>query len=139
MSLLDRSVQIREVLELQFDMAAASAGLSERVARQYFEDVAVVHTTGNDHAGYYPGATSITMKLVFNPKTGVIYGAQAVGKKGVDKRIDILATAIKAGLTIFDLPELEFTYAPPFGSAKDPVNMIGYAASNLAEGFRECV
>ncbi|MGT2801529.1 FAD-dependent oxidoreductase [Streptococcus henryi] len=122
-----------------FNMAAASAGLSERVARQSFDDVAVVHTTGNDHAGYYPGATGITMKLVFNPKTGAIYGAQAVGQKGVDKRIDILATAIKAGLTIFDLPELEFTYAPPFGSAKDPVNMIGYAAINLAEGLSDSV
>ncbi|CQR24230.1 coenzyme A disulfide reductase [Streptococcus varani] len=122
-----------------FDLAAASTGLSERIARQNFEDVAVVHTTGNDHAGYYPGATSITIKLVFNPKTGAIYGAQAVGQKGVDKRIDILATAIKAGLTIFDLPELEFTYAPPFGSAKDPVNMIGYAASNLAQGVSDNV
>lgn len=122
-----------------FDLAAASTGLSERMARQYFADVAVVHTTGNDHAGYYPGATSITLKLVFNSKTGAIYGAQAVGQKGVDKRIDILATAIKAGLTVFDLPELEFTYAPPFGSAKDPVNMIGYAASNLAQGLSDSV
>lgn len=122
-----------------FDLAAASTGLSERMARQYFADVAVVHTTGNDHAGYYPGATSITLKLVFNSKTGAIYGAQAVGQKGVDKRIDILATAIKAGLTIFDLPELEFTYAPPFGSAKDPINMIGYAASNLAQGLSDSV
>lgn len=122
-----------------FDLSAASTGLSERVARQHFEDVAVVHTTGNDHAAYYPGATSITLKLIFNPKTGAIYGAQAVGQKGVDKRIDILATAIKGGLTVFDLPELEFTYAPPFGSAKDPVNMIGYAASNLAEGTSNSV
>ncbi|MGT2666880.1 FAD-dependent oxidoreductase [Streptococcus rifensis] len=118
-----------------FDMVAASTGLSERVARQTFDKVAVVHTSGNDHAGYYPGATSITLKLIFNPETGAIYGAQAVGQKGVDKRIDILATAIKAGLTIDDLPELEFTYAPPFGSAKDPVNMIGYAAMNLAQGL----
>ncbi|MFZ7333900.1 FAD-dependent oxidoreductase [Streptococcus pluranimalium] len=118
-----------------FDMVAASTGLSERVARQTFDKVAVVHTSGNDHAGYYPGATSITLKLIFNPETGAIYGAQAVGQKGVDKRIDILATAIKAGLTIDDLPELEFTYAPPFGSAKDPVNMIGYAAKNLAQGL----
>lgn len=109
------------------------------MARQTFEDVAVVHTSGNDHAGYYPGATSITLKLVFNPKTGAIYGAQAVEQKGVDKRIDILATAIKGGLTIFDLPELEFTYAPPFGSAKDPVNMIGYAATNLAEGTSDSI
>lgn len=118
-----------------FDMVAASTGLSERVARQTFDKVEVVHTSGNDHAGYYPGATTITLKLIFNPETGAIYGAQAVGQKGVDKRIDILATAIKAGLTIDDLPELEFTYAPPFGSAKDPVNMIGYAAMNLAQGL----
>ncbi|WP_218654324.1 FAD-dependent oxidoreductase [Streptococcus pluranimalium] len=118
-----------------FDMVAASTGLSERVARQTFDKVAVVHTSGNDHAGYYPGATTITLKLIFNPETGAIYGAQAVGQKGVDKRIDILATAIKAGLTIDDLPELEFTYAPPFGSAKDPVNLIGYAAMNLAQGL----
>lgn len=122
-----------------FDLAAASTGLSERLARQSFEDVAVVHTTGNDHAAYYPGATAITMKLIFNPKTGAIYGAQAVGQKGIDKRIDILSTAIKVGLTIFDLPELEFTYAPPFGSAKDPVNMIGYAAMNLAQGLSDNV
>ncbi|HEM4767049.1 TPA: FAD-dependent oxidoreductase [Streptococcus suis] len=122
-----------------FNVAAASTGLSERLARQTFDQVAVVHTTGNDHAGYYPGATAITLKLIFNPQTGIIYGAQAVGQKGVDKRIDVLATAIKAGLTIFDLPELEFTYAPPFGSAKDPVNMIGYAAMNLAEGLSDNV
>jgi len=122
-----------------FDIATASTGLSERLARLHFEDVAVVHTTGNDHAGYYPGATPISLKLVFNPKTGAIYGAQAIGQKGVDKRIDVLATAIKAGLTIFDLPELELTYAPPFGSAKDPVNMLGYAASNLAQGLSDSV
>ena len=71
---------------------------------------------------------------MFNPDSGMIYGAQAVGQNGVDKRIDILSTTIKAGLTIFDLPELEFTYAPPFGSAKDPVNMIGYVAMNVALG-----
>ena len=88
---------------------------------------------GKDHAGYYPGATDMTLKLLFDPTTGKIYGAQGVGKQGVDKRIDILATAIKGNLTVFDLPELEFTYAPPFGSAKDPVNMLGYAALNLIE------
>lgn len=122
-----------------FDLAAASTGLSERVARQNVADVAVVHISGKDHAGYYPGATDLTLKLIFNKKTGIIYGSQAVGQKGVDKRIDIIATAIKAGLTVFDLPELEFTYAPPFGSAKDPVNMAGYAASNLIEGTSDNV
>ena len=122
-----------------FDLAAASTGLSERIARQQFEDVAVVHTTSKDHASYYPNASDIVLKLIFNQKTGAIYGAQAVGQKGVDKRIDILARAIKAGLTVDDLPELEFTYAPPFGSAKDPVNMAGYAALNIMEGISENV
>ncbi|HFU3811632.1 TPA: FAD-dependent oxidoreductase [Streptococcus suis] len=120
-----------------FDLAAASTGLSERAVQALDYKHAVVHTTGKDHAGYYPGATDIVLKLIFSPTDGKIYGAQAVGKKGIDKRIDVLATAIKAGLTIFDLPELELTYAPPFGSAKDPVNMIGYAAMNIAEGISQ--
>ncbi|WP_373808608.1 FAD-dependent oxidoreductase [Streptococcus ferus] len=122
-----------------FDLVAASTGLNERLARQKFLDVAVVHTIGKHHAGYYPGASDLILKLIFNSKTGRLYGAQAIGQKGVDKRIDVLATAMKAGLTIFDLPELEFTYAPPFGAAKDPVNMIGYAAINIAEGISETV
>ncbi|HFI0302549.1 TPA: FAD-dependent oxidoreductase [Streptococcus suis] len=120
-----------------FDLAAASTGLSERAVQALGYKHAVVHTTGKDHAGYYPGATDIVLKLIFSPTDGKIFGAQAVGKKGIDKRIDVLATAIKAGLTIFDLPELELTYAPPFGSAKDPVNMIGYAAMNIAEGISQ--
>lgn len=122
-----------------FDLSAASTGLSERIANLEGLETSVVHISGKDHAGYYPGATSIMLKLIFNKENGTIYGAQAIGEKGVDKRIDILATAIKGSLTIFDLPELEFTYAPPFGSAKDPVNMIGYAAMNLAEGISENV
>ncbi|MBR6895792.1 MAG: FAD-dependent oxidoreductase [Lactococcus sp.] len=122
-----------------FDLSAATTGLSEQAAKQAGLQVEVVHTTGKDHAGYYPGATDITLKLIFNPESGVIYGAQAVGNKGIDKRIDIIGTAIKGGLTIFDLPELELTYAPPFGSAKDPVNMIGYAAMNLMEGLSDHV
>ncbi|MBJ8349029.1 FAD-dependent oxidoreductase [Streptococcus zalophi] len=120
-----------------FDLSAATTGLSERIARNLGYDVSVVHTSGKDHASYYPGATDITLKLIFNAKTGQIYGAQGIGQKGVDKRIDVLATAIKGNLTIFDLPELELTYAPPFGSAKDPVNMIGYAAINIAEGLSQ--
>lgn len=91
------------------------------------------------HASYYPGATELLLKLIFNPITGEIYGAQGVGVAGVDKRLDILATAIKGQLTIFDLPELEFTYAPPFGSAKDPVNLLGYVAMNIAEGVSETI
>lgn len=122
-----------------FGMTAASTGLSERTAKENELSFEVVHVSGKDHASYYPEATDILLKLIFHPETGEIYGAQGVGAKGVDKRIDILATAIKGHLTIFDLPELELTYAPPFGSAKDPVNMLGYAAMNIAEGLSETV
>ncbi|WP_308618331.1 FAD-dependent oxidoreductase [uncultured Enterococcus sp.] len=120
-----------------FHLSAAATGLNEKAVQQAGLPYAVVHVSGKDHAGYYPGATELTLKLVFNPTTGTIYGAQGIGAKGVDKRIDVLATAIKGEQTIFDLPELEFTYAPPFGSAKDPVNMLGYIALNIAEGFSQ--
>lgn len=120
-----------------FKLAAASTGLNERVAKKLGLDASVIHISAKDHAGYFPGATQIVLKLVFNKDTGEIYGAQGIGEKGVDKRIDILATAIKGGLTVYDLPELELTYAPPFGAAKDPVNMIGYAAINIADGISE--
>lgn len=122
-----------------FNLAAASTGLNERMIKQANLPLSVVHISGKNHAGYYPGATDIYLKLVFHPKTGQIYGAQAVGQDGVDKRIDILATAIKGGLQVFDLPELELTYAPPFGSAKDPVNMVGYTAMNILEGKSESI
>ena len=122
-----------------FAMTAAFTGLNERTLKRLGKNYQVVHTLGKHHASYYPDATDILLKLLFDPKTGEIFGAQAVGENGVDKRIDVLATAIKAGLTVEDLPELELTYAPPFGSAKDPVNMIGYAALNLMEGLSENV
>lgn len=122
-----------------FNLAAASTGLSERQLQQANETYESIHIQGKSHAGYYPEAKTIVLKLLFHPTTGKIYGAQAVGEDGVDKRIDILATAIKAGMTVEDLPELEFTYAPPFGSAKDPVNMAGYAALNIIEGISESV
>lgn len=120
-----------------FDLAAASTGLSEHQLRRSNLEYKAVHITSKSHAGYFPGSHPIVMKLLFHPVSGKIYGAQAVGQDGVDKRIDSIATAIKAGLTVMDLPELEFTYAPPFGSAKDPVNMIGYVATNIVEGFSE--
>ena len=122
-----------------FKMAAASTGLNERQLQQADEVYEVIHIQGKSHAGYYPNAKTIVLKLLFHPTTGKIYGAQAIGEDGVDKRIDIIATAIKAGMTVQDLPELEFTYAPPFGSAKDPVNMAGYTALNLMEGLSESV
>ncbi|MBL1229056.1 FAD-dependent oxidoreductase [Enterococcus sp. BWB1-3] len=120
-----------------FDMAAASTGLNERQLKALNLNYKVVHIVAKSHAGYFPGSQPIILKLLFNPISGKIYGAQAIGKDGADKRIDILATAIKADLTVMDLPELEFTYAPPFGSAKDPVNMIGYAALNIVEGISD--
>ena len=122
-----------------FKMAAASTGLNERQLQQSDEAYEVIHIQGKSHAGYYPNAKTIVLKLLFHPTTGKIYGAQAIGEDGVDKRIDIIATAIKAGMTVQELPELEFTYAPPFGSAKDPVNMAGYVALNLMEGISESV
>lgn len=122
-----------------FDQTIASTGLTEQQLKSEEKNYQVVHIQGKNHAGYYPNASMILLKLLFNPISGEIYGAQAVGKEGVDKRIDILATAIKGNLTVEDLPELEFTYAPPFGSAKDPVNMAGYAALNSIEGITESI
>ena len=122
-----------------FDQTIASTGLTEQQLKSEEKNYQVVHIQGKNHAGYYPNASMILLKLLFNPISGEIYGAQAVGKESVDKRIDILATAIKGNLTVEDLPELEFTYAPPFGSAKDPVNMAGYAALNSMEGITESI
>ncbi|MFS7402968.1 FAD-dependent oxidoreductase [Carnobacterium maltaromaticum] len=122
-----------------FNQTIASTGLTEQQLKSEEKNYQVVHIQGKNHAGYYPNASMILLKLLFNPTSGEIYGAQAVGKEGVDKRIDILATAIKGNLTVEDLPELEFTYAPPFGSAKDPVNMAGYAALNSMEGISESI
>jgi len=91
-------------------------------------------THSASHAGYYPGAMPISLKLIFSPEDGRILGAQAVGYEGVEKRIDVIATAMRAGMTVFDLEKLELSYAPPFSSAKDPVNMAGYVASNILKG-----
>ncbi|MCM2139724.1 FAD-dependent oxidoreductase [Vagococcus fluvialis] len=120
-----------------FNQSIASTGLTEKQLNDLNYDFSVVHIDGKNHAGYYPNASMVFLKLLFNEKTGELYGAQAVGKDGVDKRIDIIATAIKGGLTVEDLPELELTYAPPFGSAKDVVNMAGYAALNIMEGISQ--
>jgi len=89
----------------------------------------------NSHAGYYPNAHPIALKLMFNPTSGEILGAQAVGEDGVDKRIDVLATAIAGGITVEELVDIDLCYAPPFGSAKDPVNLVGMIASNIQEGL----
>lgn len=122
-----------------FNLEVGSTGLTQRQLQEKELPYQVVHIVANSHAGYFPGAKSITLKLLFDVTTGKIYGAQAIGEDGVDKRIDILSTAIKAGLLVFDLPELEFSYAPPFGSAKDPVNMLGYVALNSMERISDTI
>ncbi|ADQ46052.1 FAD-dependent pyridine nucleotide-disulfide oxidoreductase [Caldicellulosiruptor kronotskyensis 2002] len=117
-----------------FDWALAKVGLSEAECKDQGIDynVTIVHPL--HHAGYYPGGKQLTIKLIFDNSTGRIYGAQVVGKEGVDKRADVIATAIYAGLTVFDLENLDLVYAPPFSSAKDPVIMAGMTASNIIRG-----
>jgi CoA-disulfide reductase len=117
-----------------FDLAVAATGLNEKKLKQLGKPYQAVHIHPSSHAGYYPGAAPIALKLLFNPETGAIYGAQAVGEDGADKRIDVISTAIKGNLTVYDLTEIELSYAPPFSSAKDPVNMAGYVATNIMEG-----
>ncbi|AIQ57750.1 FAD-dependent oxidoreductase [Paenibacillus borealis] len=118
-----------------FDLTAALTGNNEKTLKTLGVAYEAVHIHPNSHAGYYPGAAPIAMKLLFNPQTGVIYGAQAVGSSGVDKRIDVIATAIRGNLKADELADIELSYAPPFSSAKDPVNMAGYVASNIMEGL----
>ena len=117
-----------------FDWALAKVGLSEAECKDQGLDynVTIVHPL--HHAGYYPGGKQLTIKLIFDNSTGRIYGAQVIGKEGVDKRADVIATAIYAGLTVFDLENLDLVYAPPFSSAKDPVIMAGMTASNIIRG-----
>lgn len=117
-----------------FDLTAASTGRNEKQLKQAGISYSKVYTHPSDHAGYYPGATMIHMKLLFSPETGKVLGAQAVGRKGVDKRIDVISTAIYAGLTVEDLENLELAYAPPFSAAKDVVNLTGFVAANVRRG-----
>jgi NADPH-dependent 2,4-dienoyl-CoA reductase/sulfur reductase-like enzyme/rhodanese-related sulfurtransferase len=117
-----------------FEMAAAMTGFSEKALRAAGTSYEKVYVHPAHHAGYYPGAEQMSIKLLFAPDSGRLLGAQAVGRDGVDKRIDVLAVAIKAGMTVFDLEELELAYAPQFGSAKDPVNMAGFVAAGVVRG-----
>ena len=114
-----------------FDLAAASTGCGEKRLVHNELPYRVSYTHSGSHAGYYPGAESIAVKLIFCPGSGRILGAQMIGRAGVDKRIDVIATAIRGGMTVFDLEELELAYAPPYGSARDPVNIAGNVAANL--------
>jgi len=108
-----------------FKLTAGCTGASEKSLRKAGIRFQALHLHPSSHAGYYPGAEPIAMKILFAPDTGKLLGAQAVGQDGVNKRIDVLATALKGGMTVNDLAELELAYAPPFGSAKDPVNLTG--------------
>jgi len=117
-----------------FNLSAGCTGANEKTLRRLGIPFQIVHLHPNSHAGYYPGAEPIALKILFAPDTGRLLGAQAVGHEGVDKRIDVLATALKAGMTVHDLAELELAYAPPYGSAKDPVNLAGMAAQNILAG-----
>ncbi|MFI2476888.1 FAD-dependent oxidoreductase [Nocardia xishanensis] len=117
-----------------FDLTAAMTGWSEKRLRAAGRPFRAIHTHPLDHAGYYPGAVAMSVKLLVDPETDAILGAQAVGGEGVDKRIDVLATAMAGGIPASRLMDLELAYAPQFGSAKDPVNMLGYIADNLRTG-----
>jgi NADPH-dependent 2,4-dienoyl-CoA reductase/sulfur reductase-like enzyme/rhodanese-related sulfurtransferase len=117
-----------------FDMTGGGTGASEKALIKAVRPFRKIYLHPVGHAGYYPGSLPMHMKLLFDPHTGKLLGAQIVGFDGVDKRLDVLATALRAGMTVYDLEALELTYAPPYGSAKDPVNMAGFIAANCLKG-----
>jgi rhodanese-related sulfurtransferase len=125
-----RGTQGTAILGL-FGLTAAMTGASEKVLQRSDVPHRMIYVHPSNHAGYYPGAEQMTLKLLFDPESGKVLGAQGVGGAGVDKRIDVLAVAIQAGMTVFDLEEMELAYAPQFGSAKDPINMAGFVAAGL--------
>jgi NADPH-dependent 2,4-dienoyl-CoA reductase/sulfur reductase-like enzyme/rhodanese-related sulfurtransferase len=122
-----------------FDLQAAATGLNEKTAKRNNLHYQAIHLHPLNHAGYYPGAALMALKLLFEVPGGRILGAQCIGMDGADKRIDVVATAIRAGMTVYDLEQLELCYAPPFGSAKDPINMAGFMGSNILRGLVESV
>ena len=122
-----------------FELTAATTGWNEKQLLATGRRYRAIHSHPMSHAGYYPGAQPMSLKLLFDPDDGTILGAQAVGRKGVDKRIDVIATAITGGITADELADLELAYAPPFSSAKDPVNMLGYMAENVRTGACDVV
>lgn len=128
-----RGVQGTAIVRV-FERTAAMTGASEKVLRRAGRPYRKVYIHPAHHAGYFPGAEVMTLKLLFDPASGRVLGAQAVGGAGVDKRIDVLAMAIQAGMTVFDLEEAELAYSPQYGSAKDPVNMAGFVAAGLLRG-----
>jgi rhodanese-related sulfurtransferase len=122
-----------------FDLTVATTGWNEKRLAAAKRPFVALHAFPGSHAGYYPGSEVMSLKLLLDPEDGQILGAQGVGREGVDKRIDVLATAMRAGLSGPDLADLELAYAPPFGSAKDAINMLGYMAENVLSGFTPTV
>ena len=122
-----------------FGLQVGVTGWNEKRLRAAGRDFRVIHVHPNDHAGYYPGASKLSIKLLVDSASDAVLGAQAVGRAGVDKRIDVIATAMTGGIRASELAELELAYAPQFGSAKDPINMLGYIAENLRDGVVETV
>ena len=120
-----------------YGMAAALTGITEGLAKRMNIPHQIIHLHPSNHAGYYPGVERVSLKVLFDPETGKIRGAQGIGRDGVDKRMDVIATAIYAGLTIDDLMNLELSYAPAFGSAKDAINQTGYVGNNIRTGKTE--
>jgi peroxiredoxin family protein/rhodanese-related sulfurtransferase/TusA-related sulfurtransferase len=117
-----------------FDLAIGMTGMNEKALRHAGAKYEKIYVHPASHAGYYPGASQLSLKLIFDPGDGRVLGAQAVGADGVDKRIDVLALAVRAGMTVEDLKDVELCYAPPYGSAKDPVNYAGFVAANVRAG-----
>lgn len=122
-----------------FGLAAGTVGVSRRRLEAAGRDYIAIHTHPSSHAGYYPGAATLSLELLVDPANGEILGAQAVGADGVDKRIDVIATAMRAGITAPELADLELAYAPQFGSAKDPINHLGFIAENRLSGLSPAV
>lgn len=122
-----------------FGLTVASTGAAEKTLQRDGVDYRKVYVLPGNHVGYFPGAEQMIFKLLFTPDTGRILGAQIVGGAGVDKRVDVIATAIQAGLTVYDLEETELAYAPQYGAAKDPVNLVGFVASNILRGDADVI
>lgn len=137
-SVADRPVLGTAIVGL-FGLQVGVTGWNEKRLRAAGRDFRVIHVHPNDHAGYYPGASKLSIKLLVDSASDAVLGAQAVGRAGVDKRIDVIATAMTGGIRASELAELELAYAPQFGSAKDPINMLGYIAENLRDGVVETV
>jgi rhodanese-related sulfurtransferase len=122
-----------------FDLTVATSGWNEKKLTAAGRNFVAVHNHPASHAGYYPGAQGMALKLLIDPQSHQILGVQGVGKEGVDKRIDVIATAMRGGITAPELADLELAYAPTFGSAKDPVNMLGYISENVLSGITPTV